>query len=134
MGFISAVLIVLGVLALVGGVREIRTQRAMRRTGIHAIGIVLRHVIYDSRDLDSPGPTYAPVVRFQDEHGRFCEFESRVRTSRQRPAVGQNVAVVHPPGRPGSALLDTVGRKALDLFLAFGCGLVFLVAGVIIRS
>lgn len=133
MGLIGYALIIGGVLALLGGVLEVRTRARMRRDGLRLVGTVQRHHAYRSRDTDSPGPTYAPVVRYQDERGQIREFESKVRTSVRRPSVGQQVPVIYLPGRPESARLDTAGRNALSLFLTFGIGTVLLAVALIMR-
>jgi len=133
MGLIGVVLIVFGVLALAAGAREVRSQRTMRREGIRSVGTVLRYITYQSRDTESPGPRYAPVVRYRDEHGQIREFEGKIQTSIQRPAVGQSVRVVQRRGRPGSARLDTAGNKALSLVMPLGIGIVFLAVALIMR-
>jgi hypothetical protein len=126
------VLLVLAGLITAGcGMREVRTLSRMRRFGFHSTGIVLRHEITGHRDTST---MYAPVVGFCDEYGARREFRSRVSSTSRRPPVGSPVGVVHLPGRPETARMDTAGYRIAVLALAFGAGTAFLVVAVVFAA
>ncbi|MFI6731167.1 DUF3592 domain-containing protein [Streptomyces sp. R-74717] len=118
-GIGQTLLIIGGLLAIGGGLREIRGLSRMRRSGIHAEGMVLRHEITGHEDNST---TYAPVVAYHDERGNPREFRSRLTSSARNPAEGSRVRVVYLPGRP-----DTLSYKVTTLSLLFGVGIAFLV-------
>ncbi|MFE9601415.1 DUF3592 domain-containing protein [Streptomyces hokutonensis] len=124
-------ILVLGGLLLIGlGVREAWTQRRMGCFGVRVEGVVVR-LQEAGRGGDFKERTYAPVIRFPDEHGVAREFVSTVRGTR-KPEVGIRVPVVHLPGSPGTARLDTLGHKASALAISFGVGVLFLAVGVVL--
>ncbi|MGW2013337.1 DUF3592 domain-containing protein [Streptomyces sp. NPDC001927] len=120
-------LVLAGLVCVAGGVREARTQVRMRRSGVRSEGVVLRHEV-TSREGNSR--VYSPVVGFRDEHGTHREFTSDLSGSPRSPREGARVRVVHLPGRPETARLDTVAYKVTVLALAFGVGAVFLTVAV----
>ncbi|MER5339339.1 DUF3592 domain-containing protein [Streptomyces mirabilis] len=124
-------ILVLGGLLLIGlGVREVWTQRRMRRFGVRVEGVVLRiQPTYRAGQFSEQ--SYAPVISFPDEGGVSREFMSTMSGTR-KPAVGTRVPVVHLPGCPGTARLDTLGYKASVLAFSFGVGVLFLAAGAIL--
>ncbi len=123
------VLLVLAGLVTVGcGMWEVRTLSRMRRFGFRSAGSVLRHEITGHRDTRA---MYAPVVGFCDEYGARREFRSRLSSTSRRPPVGSPVRVVHLPGRPETARMDTGGYRIAVLALAFGVGAAFLVVAVV---
>ncbi|MFJ6895177.1 DUF3592 domain-containing protein [Streptomyces hokutonensis] len=123
--------LVLGGLLLIGlGVKEARTQRRMRRFGARVEGVVVRlQESYIGGEFSEKA--YIPVIRFPDEHGVSREFLSTVRSTR-KPVLGARVPVVHLPGSPGTARLDTLGHKASALAFSFGVGVLFLAIGVVL--
>ncbi|MEU4266488.1 DUF3592 domain-containing protein [Streptomyces sp. NPDC026092] len=120
-------LLLAGLVCVAGGLREVRTQTRMRRSGVRSEGAALRHEV-TSREGNSR--VYSPVVGFRDEHGTHREFTSDLSGSPRSPREGVRVRVVHLPGRPETARLDTVAYKVTVLALAFGVGAVFLTVAV----
>ncbi|MFI9645247.1 DUF3592 domain-containing protein [Streptomyces sp. NPDC052040] len=122
-GLGETILVAGGLLAVGGGLRESWVLWRMRRSGVRADGVVLRHEVTGHNDGHA---TYAPVVAYDDEHGSRREFRSRLSGSGRKPAEGSRVRVVHLPGRPETARLDTLHYKVTALSLLFGVGAVFL--------
>ncbi|MFD3942005.1 DUF3592 domain-containing protein [Streptomyces sp. NPDC058579] len=120
-------LVLAGLLCVAGGLWEARTQVRMRRYGVRSEGVVLRHEITEQ---EGNSRVYAPVIGFRDEHGTHREFTSELKGSPRSPRAGAHVQVVHLPGRPETARLDTVAYKVTVLALAFGVGAVFLTVAV----
>jgi hypothetical protein len=150
------VLIIVGLFAVGWGVREARSQRRMRRFGVHSSGVVLRYALIDkgSEDeqesrpavgIDLTGgsnpdrfdgvrrmPSYAPVVGFYDENGVRREFTSNLSSSIRKLAESSTVPVAHLSGRPETAQLDTLGYKMARLMLCFGTGAAFIAMAVLL--
>jgi hypothetical protein len=129
-GFWLVVLVLAGLLAIGTGLREIRTQSVLRRSGVHTNGVVLRYEA-TGYDPDSGRNLYSPVIGFRDEGGIDREFRSKMSGGRGRCPTGSPVRVVHLSGRPETARPDTVGYRVAALALSFGVGTVFLLIAVV---
>jgi hypothetical protein len=109
-------------LLLWAAVREIVVVRRLRQRGMRTHGLVVDNV----RTHDSDGPTWVPVIAFNDQRGYRVEFSPRVRGSGMGLATGREVGVVYLPHDPQTARVlmwrHTTGPV---VFLFFGC-IVFL--------
>ncbi|MFD8141907.1 DUF3592 domain-containing protein [Streptomyces sp. NPDC059708] len=91
--------LLIGVAFLGVGVHGLRRAGELRRTGVTAVGRVVR---YRTRS-DHDGATYHhPVVAWTTRDGRACEHSSGLgRGSATRIAVGNPVTVRYDPRDPG---------------------------------
>lgn len=116
----------LGVMAL--GVRDLRRFWLALRHGFRTVGTVIRIE-------DRPGRStrvYAPVVRFVDEHGERHEFTGDTASSRRFHTRGDELPVVHPPGRPDQAMIASRGYATVSLVLPLAVGIVFVLVGLLV--
>jgi Protein of unknown function (DUF3592) len=117
------VLFVLIGLAVVGaGVHEAWMLARLRRHGVSAVGLVVRHRVRRS----GRSTTYAPVVSFTDDHGVPREITGSLGGSSPKPAAGSEVPVRYLPDRPEKAQIDLTWYKTVGLALLFGVGGVFV--------
>jgi len=114
-----------GVLAM--GAAAATVLRARRdtasRTAAWGVVVALRPVAGRS------GPIQCPVVRFHAASGEMVTFESSIGGQPPRHAVGQQVTVFHPPGRPGEAELEAPPVLWMVPAGIFAVGLVFAALG-----
>jgi hypothetical protein len=148
--WVPVVVVIFGLLAVGAGLREARRQWRMRRSGLHATGVVLRYEMtqrargaernrsrviigstdYSDSQLGESPAFYAPVIEFTDEDGTRREFRGKVSSSNRKLPEGSQVPVTYLPGRPETAMLDTLGYKAALLVFPLGVGAVFIAAGL----
>jgi hypothetical protein len=148
--WLPVVVIICGLLAVGAGLREARRQWRMRRFGVHSTGVVLRYEMtqrargaegkragviigstdYSDSDLGESPAFYAPVIEFTDEDGTRQEFRGKVSSANRKLPKGSQVPVTYLPGRPETAMLDTLGYKAALLVFPLGVGAVFVAAGL----
>lgn len=122
-------LIVPGLIVLGFGGRNLRLFWTAWYRGFRTVGAVIDHERSSSTSSDGgSGWVYAPVVRFTDEHGEHHVFTGAVRSGRPDHTRGDEVPVVHPPGRPDQAMIASRAYAgwALGFPLLFGLGFVLL--------
>src|ERR1044071_3148322 len=92
-----------GLFLLVAGGRQAVRTPLVRRGGVRSTGSVVR--VQREWDARENVWMYAPVVAFRDEQGAGREFTTTTMTTWAAHEPGQEVTVLHPPGRPELARL-----------------------------
>lgn len=131
-----ALLAVGGLLALLTVIVFQRTRRflstAVRAEG-EVIGLEQRA---GASSEGGPRIAYHPQVRFTGDDGEEHEFTDKVGSKPPAYKEGENVEVLHPPGDPGRAMLDSWAGRNLGWviaaafaagFLGFGALMVFAI-------
>ncbi len=118
-------MLVVGLAVGAFGVVRMLGSRRLRRTGVAAVGTVVRH-----EETSDDGPIYQPVVAFVDEGGGEHQFTAAMRTSWRVHRVGQRVPVRYPAGRPGAAELVSGTHAAVVAGLPLAFGVVFALLGL----
>jgi hypothetical protein len=103
--FIPYFLATLGMLLLAGAMYSYANTQYFIATSIHARGVVID--IRPPHRLDvSEG--YYLITRFHDSDGKEHLLSRRIETSPPRHAIGEEAAILYPPGEPGKARLAGV--------------------------
>ncbi|MEU3501610.1 DUF3592 domain-containing protein [Streptomyces hundungensis] len=115
--------VVIGVSFLCVGVYGLRRAGSLRRTGITAVGHIVRH---DTRRDDEGSRYHLPVVSWTTRDGRACTYPSRFgRSTVPRGfGVGASVTVVYDERNPGRFALPGWDSKSFFVvFTAVGAAL-----------
>ncbi|MGW0212153.1 DUF3592 domain-containing protein [Streptomyces sp. NPDC003233] len=114
-----------GLLCLWGGVREVRLQSRLHRSGVHAEGVVVDQEQAPSDDF------LTPVIEFTDRQSRPVRFRPAATGTGLGLDLGAHVPVVYLPEQPESARVFTrKHRRSRIVGLFTGCVL-FLGAAVL---
>jgi hypothetical protein len=119
-----------GLLALGAGLWDVRTRSRLERIGVRAAGVVVR---VDSKRTDEGARMYTPVVEFADASGVLHQVRSSVSSTGRPPAVGASMPVIHPPGQPEKARLDT-RREKMGGAIGIVAGAIFLAVGIYLAA
>ena len=131
----GALLALLGFLAMANIPKLYIDARSDNRQALRAIGQVIELTEEAATGSDAGGPTWHPVVRFEDQDGHEHTFQARYGTAPSKWTVGDPVEVAYPPLKPGEAEVDhpfmtyhsvLVALVVGFVFLGFGTGLVLL--------
>ncbi|NNN38088.1 DUF3592 domain-containing protein [Streptomyces sp. S3(2020)] len=89
------------------------TEHVLRRMGRRAEAVVTGH----TASREGTYPALHPVVRWTDEHGEEQEHAvAAAGPGAHRLSEGAVVRVIHTPGVPGTAVLDTPERYKTAVF------------------
>ena len=121
----GALLDLLGFMAMANLPKLYIDARRDDREALRTIGHVVE-LTEEPATGDARGPTWHPVVRFEDRDGHEHTFQARYGTAPSKWAVGDPIPVAHPPLKPGEARIDTPFMAYHSVLVAFIIGFVFL--------
>ena len=135
---VGVLFIVMGVLAMAAAAEVIFRARKEAAGALSTTGVVVAMRAVAGRR----GYIYCPVVQFRGPSGELVTIESSIGGQPPRHAVGQQVAIFHPPGRPEKAELEApavlwlipAGFVVVGLFFAAAGALMVLVFGLAAAS
>lgn len=121
-------LIAFGVVVVLRADRHRRHMAMLRRDGVRAAGRVIGHDDRPKRGRT----TFTPVVSYLDADGAPHEFRMNLVTDRTYPPVGTEVPVLHIPGRPELAAVDSAEADAAGYRSPLTTGLFIIGIGVVL--
>lgn len=121
----TAGIIILFIGLLIGGLtgRALYNKNKLTKTGIKAIGTVIRFETHESTSTSSGSgrkrtthtTMYAPVVQFKDMEGKDHELTSSVSSSSKGYELGENIPVYYPVNKPEAAELSTTAGNIMTI-------------------
>ena len=122
----GALIALLGFIAMANIPKLYIDARKADRQALRAIGQVIELTKEPATGPDAGGPTWHPVVRFEDRDGHEHTFQAGYGTAPSKWAVGDPISVAYPPLKPGQARIDTPFMAYHSVLVAFIIGFVFL--------
>ncbi|MET8021888.1 DUF3592 domain-containing protein [Streptomyces decoyicus] len=117
--------IIIGFVGFGYAIREFALQRRLRREGVRAEGVVVRHRSSRSNE----GTVYFAVVNFVDAQGSPHEFEGKASGVKGLPLGGQ-APVLYLPSAPQTARIDLSSMRGTTLGLPLVAGAGFMVCAI----
>ncbi|MFJ8632490.1 DUF3592 domain-containing protein [Streptomyces sp. NPDC093568] len=112
--------VVVGLVGLGAGAREVRLQMRLSRHGLRAEGVVV------DQEHEPGDDSSTPVIEFTDRQGRPVRFRPVARGMGLGLALGAQVPVVYLPGRPKSARVFTRQHRLSPIVGLFAGSMIFL--------
>ena len=108
--------LVIGVSFLCAGVYGLRRAGALRRTGITAVGRIVRH---DTRRDDEGAKSHHPVVAWTTRDGRECTYSSMLGRSTVTHGFGVGASVTVRYDEENPRRFEIRGWDSTSLYVVF---------------
>ncbi|MFD2549672.1 DUF3592 domain-containing protein [Sphingobacterium suaedae] len=99
---IHGMLVLLGLILLVFGVRLFATSRQFLKNGIKTHAVVRDNLSFESNSRNSTSILYAPLLAYE-VNGKETTYVPNARSNPPAYAIGEHIAIVYSPRNPQHA-------------------------------